>query len=660
MTTIALADATHDTPEPPQQTHGLNGIARPAAGPDVVLTSADQAGTTLEVQSGKTYDGGGKLIEAITQANVDTKITDVVIQNYKVRGGIGIYLRGDRITVQNCDIAQVIARPDGDINGITLFGDDNVVCYNDIGWTDLLVKGKANTDFGGSHTDAFQTWATPSKGPSSRLTFHHNRINGPATSDNRFVHQAFMAEGPPSHDGGGGASGTSSDWLIADNIIDVQAVNQLIKLDGIKRVTVTRNVFRGKAARLCETGDSGTTLTFFSDNDTTGFSGSIGVPVTNGSGPAGPSPGVGRGTPALATAIDPPATLIGSVSSSRTVTLNWTNGSRGTPARYEIHEFRKHPDATLKATIDAPTTSRVSGVLQPAMLEYAVRSIDVDGTVSRFSPTVKVTITASGGTVAPGRPVGWDSDDAPIDPGDGTPLVGTAVHPMDLISGHWYLTTPEWSPVDDKKTWNIYKNGRGKPVTDKNPDLDTFVRSGNPKRAFMLNPAKTGIVMSSDSKGSHTPNSKNTRMELREMLPGGKDEAKWSTRHGRHQCEIVTQVDRLDGNHMVIGQIHGGKEVDDDLTVFRLEGSSLWITNGDTAHGHLVTGSYQVGRKITIKFDVDSSGVCTYFFNGSQVWTLQLPRDTESYFKAGAYLQRKGPADSWGQVTLYQVTVSHE
>ena len=487
------------------------------------------------------------------------------------------------------------------------------------------------------------------------------------TSDNRFVHQAFMAEGPPSQDDGGGAPGTSRDWLFADNIIDVQAINQLIKFDGVERVAVTRNVFKGKAGKLCETGTAGTTLTFFSDNDTTGFSGSIGVPVTSGTGPDSPPPGVGQGitTPGgpSTTVIDPPATLTGSVSSGRKLTLNWTHGSRGTPTRYEVHEFLKHPDATLKATIYAPTTSRVSGALQhPATLEYAVRSIDTNGGVSRFSPTVKVDITASGGTVAAGQAVGWDTGRTPIEPGNGTPSggeSGAAVFPMDLMSGSGILTTPEWSPVDGKKTWNIYKDGRGKAITANNPDLDTFVRSSNPKRAFVLNPAKTGIVMSSDYEGSHTPHSENTRMELREMIDNGMNEAAWSTRKGRHQCEIVTQVDRLDGNHMVVGQIHGGAEFNDDLTVFRLEGTSLWITEPKHAHGHLVTDSYQLGTRITIKFDVDSSGFCTFSFNDSPVWALQLPRDTKSYFKAGAYLQRKGSPHSWGQVTLYKVTVIH-
>jgi Alginate lyase len=275
---------------------------------------------------------------------------------------------------------------------------------------------------------------------------------------------------------------------------------------------------------------------------------------------------------------------------------------------------------------------------------------------------VKVEIIASGATVTPGRAAGWDSGDTPIKSGSGTSPggeSGAAVFPMDLISGYWYLTTPEWSPIDGSKTWNIYKDGRGKPITAKNPDLDTFVRNSNPKRAFILNSTKTGIIMSSDYDGSHTPNSENTRMELREMINNGMDEAKWSTRKGRHQCEIVTQVDRLDGNHMVIGQIHGGVEVNDDLTVFRLEGASLWITERNDHNAHLVTDSYQLGIKIKIKFDVDSSGVCTFFFEGSQVWTLQLPRDTESYFKAGAYLQREGSPHSWGQVTLYKVTVTH-
>ena len=180
----------------------------------------------------------------------------------------------------------------------------------------------------------------------------------------------------------------------------------------------------------------------------------------------------------------------------------------------------------------------------------------------------------------------------------------------------------------------------------------------------MLNAAKTGIIMSSDYDGSHTEHSENTRMELREMVSNGQKKAAWSTRDGRHQCEIITQVDRLDGNHMVIGQIHGDNEVKDDLAVFRLEGSSLWITarkSADSHHDirHPVTDSYELGTKIRIKFDVDDSGLCTYFFNDSQVWTHQLLEDSKSYFKAGAYLQRKGSPHSWGQVTLYKVTVTH-
>ena len=360
--------------------------------------------------------------------------------------------------------------------------------------------------------------------------------------------------------------------------------------------------------------------------------------------------------------IDPPRNLTGSVSSDRTLTNRWEAPLHGDVDHYELHEFLKHPENTLKATLPAGTLSRTSGVLEhPANLEYAIRAVDTHGNTSKFSATSLVEITSSGGTVTTGRPVGWDADPSvSTDPGGARS--GTAVFPMDLMGDGWYLTTPEPGSSVSPKAWEVYKDGRGHPVSDHNPDLDRFVRDTNEKRTFKLNVAKDGIIMSTDFEGSHTPHSNNTRMEFREMESDGRTEAAWSTRGGRHQCEIVTQVDRLDGNHMVIGQIHGGNQHDDDLTVFRLEGRKLWITKGNTAHGHLVADDYELHTKITIKFDVDPSGDCSYYFNGTKVedFTLSLPFDDKTYFKAGAYLQLKGSAGSWGQVTLYEVTISHD
>ena len=236
----------------------------------------------------------------------------------------------------------------------------------------------------------------------------------------------------------------------------------------------------------------------------------------------------------------------------------------------------------------------------------------------------------------------------------------------------WYLTTPEKSPFKDS-TWNIYNDGGGgqvsgfPPMGPDNPDLDTFVRDTNQKRTFKLNPAKTGIIMTTDYEGYTTANSTNTRMEFREQKSPGYLPASWSTGSGRHKMAVTTQVDRTDGNHVVIAQIHGAS---DDLTVFRVEGTTLWATHGDEAHGANL-GTISLGQKIRVGFDVRNNATDFYVdFNPgtsdpSTLWVAGNKKHTYSasdggcYFKAGNYLQRKGSAGSWTQVTLYNVVVSH-
>lgn len=92
------------------------------------------------------------------------------------------------------------------------------------------------------------------------------------------------------------------------------------------------------------------------------------------------------------------AELTGSVSSSRVLTLQWQPDDAFTA--YEVHEFLKTPESTLKATVTTP--SRVSSVLAPNQtLEYAVRGKTVAGELGPFSDRVVVVITANGGTVTP-------------------------------------------------------------------------------------------------------------------------------------------------------------------------------------------------------------------------------------------------------------------
>lgn len=256
------------------QTLGVGGIPTPAAGAGVVLISAD-SGSTLNITTNNViYDGQGHTVPKINIA-----ASGVTVQNFYVRGGTnsGIYSLGSNNTIQNNDIANIVS--DGDINGITFFGDGTRVLFNKI---DNLVSG----DPLGSHTDGIQTWATPSKNSSSNVTIKGNWINGPVQSDPKYIHQGVMAEGPESDDGGGGGTGVSRNWVVDGNYFKTYG-NQAVKFDDIHDVTITRNTFAGSATKIVETGSLSTGISYYRDNTVTGSYGSTGVSTIASNGPGG-------------------------------------------------------------------------------------------------------------------------------------------------------------------------------------------------------------------------------------------------------------------------------------------------------------------------------------------------------------------------------------
>jgi hypothetical protein len=91
--------------------------------------------------------------------------------------------------------------------------------------------------------------------------------------------------------------------------------------------------------------------------------------------------------------------LDGSVSSARELTLWWDSDDAF--VAYEVHEFIKVPEATLKATVTEPTRTSDS-LEQNQTLEYAVRGKTATDELGPFSNTVIVTIGTGGGTVEPG------------------------------------------------------------------------------------------------------------------------------------------------------------------------------------------------------------------------------------------------------------------
>ena len=219
-------------------------------------------------------------------------------------------------------------------------------------------------------------------------------------------------------------------------------------------------------------------------------------------------------------------------------------------------------------------------------------------------------------------------------------------HPADILDlANWKETLPTGSS--------------GHPKEVEQPKLKTY--SADPW--FTPNAQCDGVQFRAAVNGVTTSGSGYPRSELREMTGNGSREASWSTTSGTSTMEIDEAITHLpkDKAHVVAGQIH---DQHDDVTVFRLEGSKLYVTKGDNAHYKLVTDGYQLGTRFKAKF-VAGKGQIKAYYNGKLVATIQVD-SSGNYFKAGAYTQanckNSSPckASNYGEVVIYRVTVSHQ
>ncbi len=232
-------------------------------------------------------------------------------------------------------------------------------------------------------------------------------------------------------------------------------------------------------------------------------------------------------------------------------------------------------------------------------------------------------------------------------PAPPAPAPAPTKFPADVAGKSWYLTTPV-ARASDGLAEEIYQ-----------PTLAQYV-----SKYFELDAAGVGAVFRAWHGGATTKGSKNPRSELREMGDEvGKLKANWSTTAGRHRMVVEGQVNRLTKvrPHVVIAQIH---DAADDVSVWRVEGDKLWLTDGDNPHGFLVDGAFKLGTRYSLAYDV-SGGVISYVYNEKPVpWTKTIAA-TGSYFKAGAYLQSNptsAPGEStseFAEVVIYSVTVTH-
>jgi hypothetical protein len=207
-----------------------------------------------------------------------------------------------------------------------------------------------------------------------------------------------------------------------------------------------------------------------------------------------------------------------------------------------------------------------------------------------------------------------------------------------------------------KITLPIETSHAGNPDEIKQPELDGFEH----QEYFHVTGARDGVLFKAHCGGATTSGSGYPRSELREMTNNGRDHASWSTTMGTHTMEIRQAITHLPvaKPHVVAGQIH---DANDDVIVFRLEGSKLFIDeNGND--GPVLTTNYRLGDIFTVKFVARNRGVDCYF-NGQFIYTYAVST-SGCYFKAGCYTQsntsRGDAPTAYGEVIIYDLSVTHE
>lgn len=198
----------------------------------------------------------------------------------------------------------------------------------------------------------------------------------------------------------------------------------------------------------------------------------------------------------------------------------------------------------------------------------------------------------------------------------------------------------------------------GSPTEIKQPALSTYAVDP----WFTVNPACTGVQFRAAVNGVTTSGSSYPRSELREMADNGSSNASWSATSGTHTMVFREAFKHLpnDKSEVVGAQIHDDS---DDVTVFRLEGSNLYVTKGDDSHYKLVTDSYALNTVYEGKFVV-SDGQIKVYYNGTLEATI-AHTGGGNYFKAGAYTQancdKSAPCSdsNYGEVHIYKLDVTH-
>ncbi|WP_020667508.1 polysaccharide lyase family 7 protein [Amycolatopsis nigrescens] len=314
---------------------------------------------------------------------------------------------------------------------------------------------------------------------------------------------------------------------------------------------------------------------------------------------------------------------LGSAQTVGSVSLAWHQGN----TRKTTFDVQLSGDGSSWSTVAAGRTSSGSST--------GLENYDLPDSSARY-----LRIVGHGNTTNE-----WTSiTETTVNGADGTG--GDCEHPADVLDlTNWYVGLPIG---EDESPTNVEQ-----------PELDTY--SIDPW--FVATPECDAVQFRAAVNGVTTSGSNYPRSELREMKNSGTEKASWSSTSGRHTMVIEEAITAQpkDKPDVVAGQIH---DANDDVSVFRLEGSKLYITNGNTSDHKLVTENYVLGTKFQAKFVVEGGKIKAYY-NGVLQTTISKSF-SGGYFKAGAYTQanceKSSPCEdgNYGEVKIYGLSVTHD
>lgn len=268
--------------------------------------------------------------------------------------------------------------------------------------------------------------------------------------------------------------------------------------------------------------------------------------------------------------------------------------------------------------------------------------------------------SSPGGTTGPGDDTGAGSGGS-----TGAPEGSTGEAEPSSSGGTGFTTSTDDGPIPtypgqalDLSYWKLtLPTGRDEdPDEIFQPELDTFEQPPQ----FWLDDAHPSVVFRAEVDGVTTSGSSYPRSELREMTPGGRDEAAWSTTSGRHTMTIQQAITALPPGkpHVVAGQIH---DAEDDLVMIRLEDSHLFVEGNGDELGTL-DPAYELGTLFTVRI-VAENGTIDVYYDDLATTAVTVERDAEGcYFKAGAYTQSNLEHDepgAYGEVAIHELHVEH-